>query len=100
MQLLKDIDVSKLDKAEVLVALYNNSKQQGLGFLDSQGRKLLTKEEASELLKRTTYFDYLRGRVMKVELGQDTFDPWGYDRDNGQGAAEEALKPLMMVQAG
>lgn len=89
------IDISNLDKAEVLVALYNNSQQQGMGFLDTRGRALLTKEQAAELLKHGTYFDYLQGRVMKVELGRDTLNPRLYDRDNGTGAAARAIAPLM-----
>ena len=88
------IDISKLDKAEVLAALYNGSKQQGLGLLNPRGREPLTKAQAAELLKETTYFDYLAGRVMKVELKGDTLYTWGYDRDNGPGAAERALAPL------
>jgi len=93
------IDISKLDKAEVLAALYNNSKQQGMGFLNPRGREPLTKDQAAELLKTTTYFDYLAGRVMKVELRGDTLDPWLYDRDNGSGAAARALAPLMATLA-
>lgn len=89
------IDISKLDKAEVLAALYNNSRQQGMGLLNPRGREPLTKEQAAELLKQTTYFDYLAGRVMKVELKDDILDPWLYDRDNGIGAAARALKPLI-----
>jgi hypothetical protein len=85
-----EIDISKLDKAEVLVALYNNSKHQGM-----LGAAIpLAKEEAVELLKEGTYFDYLRGRVLKVELKGDTFDPWLYDRDNGKGSAAQAIAPL------
>jgi len=93
------IDISKLDKAEVLAALYNNSRRQGMGFLNARGREPLTKEQAAELLKETTYFDYLAGRVMKVELKGDTLDPWLYDRDNGAGAAARALEPLMESNA-
>jgi hypothetical protein len=33
------IDISKLDKAAVLAALYNNSKPQGLGFLQATPRR-------------------------------------------------------------
>lgn len=40
----------------------------------------------------TMYFDYLKGRVMKVNLSGDEFDEWGYDRDNGSGAAHRALQ--------
>ncbi len=93
------IDISKLDKAEVLVVLYNNSKQLGMGFLNPHGREPLTKEQAAELLKETSYFDYLAGRVMKVNLSGDTFDPRLYDRDNGDGAAADALKPLIAALA-
>lgn len=90
----RTIDISHLDKADVLVALYNASKQQGMGFLDTRGRFLLSKEEANELLKAETYFDYLNGRVMKVDLSGNELDPWLYDCDNGQGAAERALENI------
>ena len=103
------IDISKLDKAEVLAALYNDSKQQGMGFMHSRGAVGMSKEDAAkeiEAVKRergegkvSIRFDYLHGRVMKVELGGDTLDPWLYDRDNGQGAAARALEPLMAVTA-
>lgn len=91
---IMEIDISKLDKAEVLAALYNNSRQQGMGFLHARGRAELTRDEAAELLKETTDFDYLHGRVMKVYLGSEYLDPGLYDRDNGQGAAARALKGL------
>jgi hypothetical protein len=86
------IDISGLDKAKVLAALHRASKQQGMGFLDPRGA--LTEEEARELLAEDTYFDYLHGRVLKVDLSGDGFDPWLYDRDNGEGAAERAIAPL------
>jgi hypothetical protein len=93
------IDISKLDKAEVLAALYNNSRQQGMGFLNVRGREPLTKEQAAELLKETTYFDYLAGRVMKFDLSGETLDPRLYDRDNGTGSAAMALEPLIASHA-
>lgn len=91
---MQKLDISKLDKAAVLATLFNNSKQQGMGFLHARGKLPLSKEEAAELLQQETYFDYLHGRVMKVDLSGDSFDPWLYDRDNGSGAAERALKTL------
>jgi hypothetical protein len=45
---METIDISKLDKAEVLAALYNNSRQQGMGFMHSRGAAGMTKEEAAE----------------------------------------------------
>lgn len=93
------IDISKLDKAEVLTALYNASKQQGMGFLNPRGREPLSKQEAAELLKQTTYFDYLAGRVMKVDLSEDMLDPGLYDRDNGYGAAAAAIAGIPVSTA-
>jgi hypothetical protein len=36
--------------------------------------------------KGNLYFDYLNGRMIKVNLGQDNLDLRLYDRDNGPGA--------------
>lgn len=87
------ISLEGLNKADVLAALYNSSKPQGLGFLQFEN-KPMTREEAEELLKKWTYFDYLKGRVMKVDLSKDDLDPWDYDRDNGPGAARRAIDEL------
>lgn len=91
----EDIDISKLDKAEVLAALYNHSRQQGMGFLHARGRSAMTTQEARELLKEQTYFDYLYGRVMKTDLKGDILRPRLYDRDNGSGAAARAIESLL-----
>ncbi len=92
------IDISKADKAEVLAALYNSSKPLGMGILQFQAQDM-TKEEADKILGDLAaetpdwpvYFDYLQGRVIKVHLDSDILEPWLYDRDNGQGAALQAL---------
>jgi len=82
-----------MDKAEVLMALCNKARRQGMGTLIS-AKEPLRKEDAEELLKVQTYFDYLGGRVLKVDLSGDEFNPVLYDRDNGQGAAARALEHL------
>ena len=87
------IDLTKYDKAEVLAALYNHAKPQGLGFLHFRP-EAMDKTEAAALLKDYTYFDYVAGRVMKVDLSGDELNPDLYDRDNGQGAAERAISTL------
>jgi len=87
------IDLKGLDKAAVLAALFNASKPQGMGFMHYDPAPM-TVEQAAELLKRSTYFDYLQGRVMKIELSDDTLDPWSYDRDNGEGAAAATIASL------
>ena len=61
------------------------------GFIHFDASEMST-DEAQELLDSgQTYFDYLKGRVMKVDLSGDKLNPFLYDRDNGQGAAAAAL---------
>lgn len=64
------IDITGINKAEILAALYNNSQPLGMGFLHFTPEKMKT-EEAENLLKVTQSFDYLMGRVMKVNLSGD-----------------------------
>lgn len=87
------IDISRYPKAKVLAALYNNSRPLGLGYLQYKPG-LMTEKEAEGLLRKTTYFDYLYGRVMKVDLSGNEFDPWLYDHDNGNGAAQRAIASI------
>jgi hypothetical protein len=98
---MKEINIKDLDKAAVLAALYNNSRPLGMGLLHFDP-KPMTVEEAREIMTKgstvdyckaqTTSFDYLNGRVMKVNLSGSAFNPWGYDRNNGEGAALKALQ--------
>lgn len=86
-----------LTQAEILQALYNNSHQQGMGFLDPRGEKQITLEDAEEILKntKTTYFDYLYGRVLKINVANDGLNFRLYDRDNGEGAGARAIEAAM-----
>lgn len=47
------------------------------------------------MLGTRTRFDYVKGRVLKVDLGKDELFTGGYNRDNGFNAAEDALAPLL-----
>jgi hypothetical protein len=96
---MAEISLIGLDRAEVLAALYNAAKPQGLGFLHADPATM-TREEAAELLAAEEgyyagYFDYLKGRSLKVDLRGGVLTTWLYDRDNGQGAAQRALQPLL-----
>ena len=87
------IDLTGKDKAAVLAALYNASQPLGMGFLHYDPTPM-TRDEAADLLAEQTYFDYLKGRVMKVDLGPDVLLTGGYDRDNGEGAAERIIAAI------
>jgi len=88
------MNISGINKARILATLYNNSKSQGLGILHFDAHPM-TEEEAQALLDSgQTYFDYLKGRVMKIDLSGDELDTRLYNRDIGENAAETALANL------
>lgn len=82
------------NKPAILAALYNASRPQGMGYLEFDPDPM-TEKQAAELLEKTKRFDYLKGRVLKINLEDNEFDPWLYDRDNGNGAAQDAVAHLL-----
>ena len=88
------VDIKGLDKAKVLKALYDHSHVQGLGFMHAAEEGTVTVESCAELLEKYTQFDYLHGRVLKVDLSGDEFDERLYDRDCGAGAAQRAVDSI------
>jgi len=68
------ISLTGLNKADVLAALYNASRPQMMGFMQYEA-KPMTRAEAEQILKKATCFDYLNGRVMKVDISSDELDP-------------------------
>ena len=88
------MDISNLDKSQVLAALYNRARSQGMGLIHYTPADM-THEEARALLDSgQTYFDYHKGRVMKVSLAEGELDTHLYNRDNGVGAAEDAINAI------
>ena len=96
------ISIKGLDKAKVLAALYNASRPLGMGYLHFDPNAMTHEEAEKHISEGGTWvgrgdlcFDYLKGRVLKVDLAEDEFDPWLYDRDNGNGAAEKVIAVLL-----
>lgn len=100
------INTKGIKPTAVLAALYNASKPLGRGYIhynplplaENEAKQLMTTKTPTDDVgfRRTSlYFDYLKGRVMKVDLSNpDEFDERLYDRDNGQGAAQRAIDSL------
>lgn len=77
------IDITGIDKAELIAALYNASKTVGNSFL---GKKILhmTPEHAQKYvnLKR---LDYLEGHLMKIDISQPMMSYEAYETAAGSG---------------
>lgn len=95
-----DIDISGLDEAAVLAALWVGTQPLGLGFLQAQ--VVVTVDEAREWFKEyrarcngPVHFDYVRGRPIKVTFDGDLLRFTRlYDRDAGEGAAQRVVDAL------
>lgn len=104
---MSKINISGIDKAELFAALYNHAKPLGMGFLHYDPTPL-TKEAAQSLMeagddssrmfpgmgRRSLYFDYVKGRPLKIDLSGDEMDTYLYNRDQGDGAAERIVSEL------
>ena len=87
------INISKMNKAEVLATLYNNSQPLGMGILHYTPEDMTT-DHASELLEITDKFDYLKGRVMKINLSSDILHTAAYNRDNCSSKSAEQVSDI------
>ena len=96
----EEISIKNLKKAVVLKALYDGSHVQGLGFL--QAVENFSIDDAKKWMDENPnlYADYVHGRVIKVNLSRDTFDPSLYDRDCGQGAARRQIDKILKGEYG
>jgi hypothetical protein len=105
---MPSINISKANKAEVLMRLFNGGANWGaarteglqpLGVILQELIGGITLEQAAELLlSRDLCFDYVRGRSFKVDFSEDVVDLWLYERDAGAGAARRALKDVAGVE--
>jgi hypothetical protein len=94
------IDISGLDKADVLMRLYNGgfndvNHAPVTGILQRMLPPMLLPEAQALIAERSgapiLYFDYVNGKALKIDLTGDRLDPRLYDRDCGEGAASRAL---------
>lgn len=92
------IDITGIDKATLLTALYNSSKPLAMGFIFSR-RTLMSKEDAQRYIDRgQTSFGYLEGRAMNIDISGDQMDPQLYDSCNRPGAAKRVVEMIKESQ--
>lgn len=87
------VNITGLDKVEVLRALYNHARRAD--YCESSDG-VLTRDDAELIWARYEllgcYFQRVKGRVLNVRLRGDALSVGLYERDNGNGAAREALR--------
>lgn len=91
------VDVSGIDKVHLLRALWANSQVAAWcqvhdvyeDFDECAAKKQFAESDGS--------FGYFCGRVIKCNLTGDSVNPWGYDRDNGQGAFQKVVTEIREI---
>lgn len=103
------LDISGIDRAELLAALYNATPalDGAIAATADLGRKMVPADVLDEWAHYAEYgvrldqhelaVDYMRGRPIKVTLRGDTLvEPGGFDRNAGKGACRRVVTRLRM----
>lgn len=90
------ISIKGLDKALVLLSLWNRSHEQGMSFFGKFTSSPTVDDARKFLIEHDYYADYFNGRVIKVDFRGDEINPGLYDRDCGTGACAEAVEAVRM----
>jgi hypothetical protein len=99
------LSIRGLNKAELLAALYNNSKISGIGFYsqisiaDEPGQETKLEEAQAHLdqVKKATggeKIEFFLGKIIKMDFAKETINPSEYDQANGKGTASKVILQL------
>lgn len=89
---MAEIDISGVDKVELLKAMWTAQKPAAFFSLYRVKAPGFDDEAAEDATKK--YIDYFSGRAIKSDLSGDTVNPFGYDRDAGQGTLAKIISSL------
>lgn len=78
------IDITGLDKVELLRRLHENQIVASFFTMMGQSALPFDEKEAIKFIKNG-YIDYFCGRAIKTDLSTDSISPRMYDRDAGTG---------------
>lgn len=93
------IDISGLDKAKLLQALFDRATPQDRSLMNYYSNNKLGLTGAENALRNGHgYVDRLAGKVMKVNMSGDRLDPFLFNQYNGAGTAEQVVQNLRAEQ--
>ncbi len=103
---MEPIDITGINRYELLAALCNGTKSLGMGKFASKADCKITAndvlsciDEQGDMDSCMMDFDYLFGRPIKISIvakdGKLFLDRWWlYDRDSGKGSAERIVDSI------
>lgn len=87
------VDISGIEKRDLLKALWMNSNSASFFTLSGTSPPDLSEKDIDKAIEKRR-IDYLCGRVIKMDISGDTVDPWNYDRNNGNGSVQKIVNVL------
>lgn len=97
MQASQNVDISGLDKAELLCRLWRGTKTVGSGFFAQRNDLPPSVDEARSWINRTEgYVDYFCGKPIKCDLASEVtqLPKYGYDMYAGEGAMQGVVDKM------
>lgn len=95
------VDITGLNKEDVLRVLYNAAKPLNNLLAITMGREVMMPYTAKNIIRSKgnyLYFDYIYMRPMKIDITTNSVDTSLYNRDNGANAAENAVNQLRVIK--
>lgn len=92
------VDISDINKVELLRALWNNSTPAAYYVFTNTKPPEWDNEKATTAIGNG-FIDYFQGRLIKADLSCDQVNPSSYDRDNGRGALSEIVNLIRSSQS-
>lgn len=102
------IDITGIDRVELIIALWANTHALGMGRLHDRPtldpesvRSYIAKCEQLPLHDGRIKLDYVQGRPLKVTIKGNELHHWRlYDRDAGEGVAHRVVECLRQRKVG
>ena len=88
------MDISGLDKAKVLKALYDHALPLGNGMIDFNPNPLDIEEAQNFINSGKITFENVKGRAIKADLSGDRYNTWLCNLLYGDNAAEIAIERI------
>ena len=86
------VNIKGIDKVQLLEELWTAQKVASWFSFHPVQVPLFDRVKAQEAVKEE--IDYFQGRAIKLNLSNDSIDPWVYDRDAGQGTFKKIVDQL------
>ena len=93
-QTYMSVDIKGIDKVQLLEELWTAQKVASWFLFHPVQVPPFDRVKAKEAVAKQDDIDYFQGRAIKLNLTNDSIDPWVYDRDAGPGTFKKIVDQI------